>query len=455
MAARGLYDDEMYRFTRPEPSYWQATGDDGRPPFEPLTGDEACDIAIIGGGYTGVSAAYHLSKHHGLDARVLEAGQIGWGASGRNAGFCSIGGTSLSLDRMLSKYGIEDTRKYYASQVDAIALVRSVIEEEGIDASLHGDAELEVAPSRKVFTGLTKHAEMQRRLLNLDTRVVTADQFREEYFDSSELCGAIVQRPAFGLHPLRFMRGLAAAAQQHGATLYPYSEVLEWRKEANQHRLQTVGGSLRAGIVILATNGFMPEHLHPAFRGRPLPMVSAIIVTRPLSADELNAQQWRTANPAISARRILNYYRLLPDNRLLFGGRGHSTGSVSGAAKTFATLQERLRQLWPQWRDVAIEYRWHGLICITLRLTPSIGRLNDDPSVLFAYGYHGNGLNTATWSGKQLADWIAQAGDKDAPYPDTVPVMLRGISGRFPVAALRLRYLQARLAIFRLQDALD
>ncbi|HEX7719869.1 MAG TPA: FAD-binding oxidoreductase, partial [Woeseiaceae bacterium] len=165
MVARKLYNDEMYRFTRPEPSYWQATADEGQPPFEPLTGNEACDVAIIGGGYTGVSAAYHLSKHHGLDARVVEAGQIGWGASGRNAGFCSIGGTSLSLHEMLSRYGIEDTRKYYSAQVDAIGLVRSLIEEEGIDASMIGDAELEVAPSRKSFSGMSKHAEMQRRLL--------------------------------------------------------------------------------------------------------------------------------------------------------------------------------------------------------------------------------------------------------------------------------------------------
>jgi glycine/D-amino acid oxidase-like deaminating enzyme len=114
-----------------------------------------------------------------------------------------------------------------------------------------------------------------------------------------------------------------------------------------------------------------------------------------------------------------------------------------------------MQRLWPHWQAVDIDYRWHGLICITLRLTPCIGRLDEDPSVLFAYGYHGNGLNTATWSGLQLADWIARDGASPARYPDSVPLMMRGISRRFPLAALRLRYLQARLAVFRLQDALD
>lgn len=445
----------MYRFARPERSYWQDTAGESVPAFPPLTGSESCDVAIIGGGYTGVSAAYHLCRLHGMDARVVEAGQIGWGASGRNAGFCSIGGTSLSLKQMLGRYGLDETRKYYSSQVDAIGLVRSLVEEEVIDASIYGNAELEVAPSQRAFDALKSHAETQRELLHLNTRVLAADQFREEFFDSSELCGAVIQQPAFGLHPLRYMHGLASAAHRHGATLYPHSEVLEWSRQGKGHVLVTSGGSLRANFVILACNGFMPEHLHPAFRGRPLPMISAILVTRPLTEVELATQRWQTANPAISARRILNYYRMLPDNRLLFGGRGHSTGSAAGAAGTFSALQARMQKLWPHWQAVDIDYRWHGLICITLRLTPCIGRLDDDPSVLFAYGYHGNGLNTATWSGLQLSDWIARGGANPARYPDGIPLMMRGISRRFPLAALRLRYLQARLAVFRLQDALD
>lgn len=455
MSAPWLYHPDMYRFDRPEPSYWEATAGDCRVEAGPLSGNERCDVAIIGGGYTGVSTALHLARDHSLDARVLEAGQVGWGASGRNAGFCSIGGTSLSLERMIGRYGVDESRKFYASQVDGIDLVRTLIEEEGIDAQMHGEAEIEIALSDRAFRGLREHADAQRTRMQLDTRVLSASEFRASYFDAADLRGAVIQRPGFGLHPLRYMRGLASAALRHGAILHPHSEVLQWSKRGDEHVLVTAGGELRAKTLVLATNGFMPEHLHPAFRGRPMPMISAIIVTRPLTADELAAQKWQTSSPTITAKRILNYYRLLPDNRLLFGGRGHSTGSEEGARTTFSQLQTQLGRLWPHWRDVSIDYRWHGLICITLRLTPCVGRLEDDASVLFAYGYHGNGLNTSTWSGKQLADWIGQSGPRDGPFPESVPELMRGISRRFPLASLRLRYLQARLALFRLQDALD
>jgi glycine/D-amino acid oxidase-like deaminating enzyme len=269
------------------------------------------------------------------------------------------------------------------------------------------------------------------------------------------LHGAVVQRPAFSLHPMRYLLGLAACAERYGARLHPRSEVLEWTKRGDEHVLVTAGGTLRARNVILAANGFMPEHLHRAFYGRPLPMISAMVVTRPLTRDELSAHAWQTKDQAITSKRILNYYRLLPDNRLLFGGRGHATGSDRGAEKTFADLTRRLARLWPRWRNIPVEYRWHGLICITLRLTPSLGRLNEDPTVLFAYGFHGNGINTATWSGKQLADWLAATGASSDRVPESLPLMVRGISPRFPLASLRLRYLQARLALFRLQDAID
>lgn len=450
-----LYHPDMYRFDRAEPSLWEADAPEARLAARPLAGDVRCDVAVIGAGYTGLSAALHLCRDHHADVRVVEAGHVGWGASGRNAGFCGIGGTSLSLAEMEAKYGLEETRRYYRSQVEAIELVRQIIDEEGIDAGLQGDAELEVAPTRAAFRRLTAHARLQRERLGIDTQVVSADEFRGRYFESSELHGAVVQRPAFALDPLRYLHGLAAAAESRGAALHPHSEVIRWTKAGRDHVLSTAGGTLKAQSVILAANGFMPEHLNPALRGRPLPMISAIVVTRPLSDDDLAAHRWQTVNPAITARRILNYYRLLPDRRFLFGGRGHSSGNARQAAGTFQALAHRLGRLWPHWRGVPIEYRWHGLICITRRLTPSLGRLDEDPTVWFAYGFHGNGVNTATWSGRQLAGWLTGSGTRKDGWPQSLPLACRGISPRFPASSLRLRYLQARLALFRIQDAVD
>jgi len=447
-----LYDQNMYRFAEPEPSFWEATPGDTALAAEPLSGDEQCEVAIIGGGYTGLSAAYHLCRDFDADVRVLEAGHIGWGASGRNGGFCSMGGSSLDVAGMISGFGIEEARKYYQSQVEAVELVREIITEEGIDTPLQGDAELEVACSVKAFAEVKESAEKQRRLLGLETSVLSRDQFRERYFDCPKLHGGSTLRPTFGLHPLRYVRGLAAAAERRGARLHPSSEVLDWSRDGAAHVLTTSGGRLRARYVVLATNGFTPEHLLPALHGRTLPIISAIAVTRPMSDDELAAHAWQTECPAITSLDLLNYFRVLPDQRFMWGGRGSSSGAPEGAAKNFEKLLAGLHAIFPEWRDIDIEFCWHGLICMTRRMTPAIGRLDDDPSVFFGFGYHGNGVNTATWSGKQIADWLGHSRCDDATVPDTLPTPVRGMSGRFPLPSLRLLYVQARIAMFRFTD---
>lgn len=442
------FDDNLYQFDQVQPSYWEATAgaiDFAAPPLEH---DESCDVAIIGGGYTGLSAALHLARDFDVDVRVLEAGHIGWGASGRNGGFCCAGGTGVHRQDLVRLCGMDETREFYQSQVEAIELVRQIGDDEQIDFLPQGDAEVEVAHTPKAFTRLTGDCDLMTTKLGLDAELISAGECRERFYDSSEQYGALLSRPTFGLHPLRYCRGLARAATRHGAKLHQHSEVIEWSKSGDgSHRLATRGGTLKAGKVIFACNGFIQEGLKAEFFGRTIPVISAIIVTRPMSANEKDAQRWQTENPAINSRRILNYFRMLPDDRFLLGGRGDVRGTVEGERNTYDQLEQTLHTIWPNWSAIEVEYRWHGLICMTASLCPTIGQLEDDDSVFFGFGYHGNGVNTATWTGKQLASWIGKGRE-----PDELPAIVRGLSRKYPLPGLRQTYLRFGIFVSRQLD---
>ena len=254
----------------------------------------------------------------------------------------------------------------------------------------------------------------------------------------------------FALHPLKFLAGLARAAARRGAVLHPHSRVVEWRRTDGKHRLSTAGGTLSAGRVVLATNGFTPEGLNPAFDGRILPALSNIVTTRPLTEAELAAHGWRTENPICNTRDLLFYYRMLPDKAFLFGARGDTTGRPHSGARMRAWLTRRLGEVFPHWKGVAISHFWRGLVCMTRDLTPSVGCLDDDPSVWYGFGYHANGVNTAPWTGMMLARMIAGSNRGE----DALPAVMRGLPPRFPLPALRPWYLRGAYVYYRMSDAL-
>jgi glycine/D-amino acid oxidase-like deaminating enzyme len=450
-----LFHPSLYRFDQPQPSYWEATAGDTRPAGEALTGAQSCDVAIIGGGYTGLSAAYHLARDYDVDVRVLEAGHIGWGASGRNGGFCCMGSTKLSWKTQIRRFGLEQTRRYHDSQAEAVELVRSLGEDEAIDFLPQGDGEYCVAESRAHFEALAQQAEWQRREFGSDLRMISQGEFAEIGYDAPHQHGAMLIRPCFALHPLRYCLGLAAAAERRGAVLHPHSRVTSWVRQDGGHLLQTEGGSLRAERVIIAGNGFMPEYLHRGIADRPLPLQSQIVVTRPMSKDELRERGWHTENPTFNSRHMFFYYRMLSDGRFMLGGRGNHVGDPAGAEHGFEGLKREIARMWPRLADLEYTHQWRGLVCFAMNLRPSIGRMPEDPSVYFGYAYHGNGVSNATWTGRALAQWLAGPDSGNDILPMHLPAIMRGRTPRFPLGSLRRQYLRAGLAYYRLRDFFD
>jgi glycine/D-amino acid oxidase-like deaminating enzyme len=454
MSNKNLFDQSLYLFDQRQPSYWEATAGDIKPEGLALSGTEHCDVAIIGGGYTGVSAALHLARDHSLDARVLEAGHIGWGASGRNGGFCTMGSTKVSLTSQIKRYGLEQARQFYRSQSDAVELVRELGESESINFMPQSDCEYLVADNLKGFQELEDLAKFQTKKLDIKTEILNSADFAEIGYRSQHQHGAIAIRPSFALHPMRYILGLACAAENHGAHLYPSSEVLSWYKTGNKHHLKTLNGELIADRVILTGNGFMPEHIKSEISGRPLPLQSAIVVTRPLSSSEIEALGWKTHAPIVNSARMFFYYRLLPDNRLLLGGRANTKGDQAGAEKTWQWLKHCISQRWPALTHIDYDYQWRGLVCFTMNLRPSLGQFPDDRSAWFSFGYHGNGVASATWHGRELAKRIAatKAGKTDSRLG--LPPLIQGLPPRFPFANFRRLYLSTALSLHKLGDRL-
>jgi glycine/D-amino acid oxidase-like deaminating enzyme len=432
---------------RHPPSYWLDTGGAELAGLGPLTGDLTVEAVVIGAGYTGLAAAHRLAGTHGLDTLVLEARRVGWGASGRNGGFVSPALGKTSLDGRIKRWGLPAARRSIRIGLEAVDTVRELIATEQIDCAPQPPGSLHVAHRPALAAELHRRAALYREPLGYDgATFLDRAALEDGYLRGPSAHGALHLRDAFGLHPMRYVRGLAEAARRRGARLSIGSPVVSWRREGGWHRLTTPGGAVRARRVIVGTNGYTPEGLHPFLRGRTLPATSNIIVTRPLSAAEWAEVGMRTTQVYSDTRTLLFYWRRLPDGRMLFGGRAGLVNREATLARRRRWLEARLADKWPGLARIGSEYFWHGHVCLAYDFTPHVGTADGDPTVAYAMGYMGSGVAMATYCGGLAADLVA---GKDVPR-DTP--LTAGVLPRFPLPFLRQFFLAGAYLVYGIHD---
>jgi glycine/D-amino acid oxidase-like deaminating enzyme len=394
-----------------EKNFWSTTVDLPSAPASPEISDSV-DVAVVGAGYCGLSAARTLAKR-GVKVAVLEAETFGWGASSRNGGMV-LTGMKLPAPALIKRYGRETVRNMYAASLEQIDCVEQIIREENIDCNFSRCGHLEVACKLAHFNGYEESAALARREFHHELHIIPKIELPSE-IGSDIYFGGMVDEKSAGLNPARYLAGLAHAAQRAGACLYDHTRAIgvepELSKGTRRFLIKTSRGTITAREVILASGAYTTEAT-PALRKKIIPIGSYIIATEVLSADL--AHELSPRNRMIyDSKHFLYYYRLTPDNRMLFGGRAAFFPATENTIRQSAEILRRgMISVYPQLRDTKVEFVWGGTLDFTLDVMPHAGKIDD---MYFAAGFAGHGVAAATWFGAKLAGLIC--GDaNDIPF---------------------------------------
>jgi glycine/D-amino acid oxidase-like deaminating enzyme len=378
--------------------YW--TEDCPRPPDLPVSPlPETVDVAIIGGGYTGLNAALALRKA-GASVAILEKESIGWGASSRNGGM-ALTGLKESMPVIFRRYGAEMGRAFWQWSLDAVDYVERLTTEEGIDCNFVRSGHLLLAFKPQHFAHFVEEVRWFRKQLGYtDLWVVGKAELHCE-IGSTAYHGGLVDSRSAGLHPARYVFGLAQAAARQGVLLVERTALMDIRRIRTGFLVNTNSGTLSASEVLIATNGYTTNVIRPLRQGI-FPVGSYIITTEPLPVS-LQQELSPRGRMCFDSKHFLNYFRLTPDGRMLFGGR-HNLSPSLDLIDSARKMQARMVEVFPQLAGVPISHTWNGNLGIALDLMPHAGRVN---GVHYAYAYAGHGVSIASFLGKEMGEVLA------------------------------------------------
>lgn len=415
------------------------------PDWPVAAGDITCDVAVIGAGFTGLSAALHLAQD-GVNVAVFEAETPAYGASGRNGGFCCLGGAKAPRALIKRTLGAGGLRLWHDTQKAAIDTVSTILSDHRIDADTHSKGETELAHTARAMDQMRASVDQIQDDFGVTPTVLEQHELRQHGMNGS-FFGAVTTPIGFALNPRKYHHGLAAAAASNGARIYQKSPVTDLTATAGKVTLTTPNARVTASKVILATNGYSSDALPDWLRARYLPVQSSILLTRPLTQSELETQGWTSEQMGYDSRTLLHYFRKLSDNRFLFGMRGGLRATPRATAAIRTKIYRDFHAMFPAWQNVEITHEWSGLICMMRNLMPFTGPLPDMPGVFASLGYHGNGVAMSSHMGRVLASMI-QGKTPDVPFP----IALGTPPKRFPLGRHRRLLLAPAYAAATLLD---
>lgn len=403
---------------------------------------EKMDVAVIGAGFTGLSAARELARK-GARVAVLEAESIGWGASSRNGGMV-LTGLKLGVNQLIRKYGREKTQAMYAASVASIDLVEEIVREESIDCDFSRSGHLAVACKQKHFDSFARQAEVIAREFNHQLRVVPRNELRAE-IGSDIYFGGMVDQVSAGANPARYVAGLGRAALRAGACVYEDTRVEKIERSSKNGsggwNVRTSRGPMWARDVMVATSGYT-SRTTPALQKKIIPIGSYIIVTEVLP--EAVASEVSPKNRMIfDSKNYLYYYRLTPDRRMLFGGRAAFFPESADSIRQSAELLRRgMIDVYPQLKDTKVEFVWGGTLDFAFDIMPHAGRMD---GIYYSLGYAGHGVAMATYLGQKIAQFICTGRDENPyagiPFPGAPLGLYDGNPWFLPFAGMYYKFL--------------